>query len=101
MDVTMSTLPLLLARNQSQNDGRIDTMTTMEPGRHDRHITVEVSNRRLPIWMVAGRLRNNLRYPGDVLQPRSHSNGRVAMAVLVMPVVGLTRMFSKPGSSVV
>ncbi|CAN5769088.1 hypothetical protein BH20CHL2_BH20CHL2_08970 [soil metagenome] len=76
-------------------------MSTLERGTVNRNIMVEVSNRRLPMRMVAGHLRNNLRYPGDVLQPRSHSNGRVAMAVLVMPVVGLTRMFSKPGSSVV
>lgn len=76
-------------------------MSTLERGTVNRNITVEVSNCRLPMRMVARQLRNNLRYPGDVPQPRSHSNGRVAMAVLVMPVVGLTRMFSKPGSSVV
>lgn len=77
-------------------------MATLERGTQDQHITVELSNRRLPMRMVAGRLRNNLRHPGDVPQARTHRNGRLAMiavAVLAMPIVGLTRSIGKPRTS--
>lgn len=77
-------------------------MSTLEPGTPDRHITVEVSNRRLPMRMVAGRLRNDLRHPGYILHSRTRRNGRLAMmavAVLVMPIVGVMRSFGKPESS--
>lgn len=77
-------------------------MSTLEPETPDRHITVEVSNRRLPMRMVAGRVRNDLRHPGYVLHSRTRRNGRLAMmavAVLAVPIVGVTRSFGKPESS--
>jgi hypothetical protein len=52
--------------------------------------------------MIAGRRLNDLRHSGDILQSRHVRNGRLAMiavAVLVLPIVGLTRSFGKPESS--
>ena len=78
MDTSMSVQLPRHTRMQPQNDGSIESMTTMERGTRDQHITVEVSNRRLPVRMIAGRLLNDLRHSGDVLQSRHGRNGRLA-----------------------
>ena len=53
-------------------------MVTIERGPHDGIIMVEVSNRPLPIRMIAGRLRNELRHSRDCMPSRIRRRARLA-----------------------
>lgn len=80
--------------------GRIEAMPAVDRYGHNPHITVEVSDRRLPVRMVAGRLRNDMQHPRVVMQLRIVPHGRIAVIVadaLVLPIFGVP-LSRKPAS---
>lgn len=61
---------------------------------NEQRISVEVSDRRLPVRMVAGRLRSEVRDPARMVQSRIRWLGRpavVVMAALLLPIIGVSR----------
>lgn len=57
-------------------------------------IPVEVSDRRLPIRMMAGRIRNDVRHPASTVQSRIQRLPRPSVmmtAALMLPIIGVSR----------